>query len=236
MKSLGNHFERRPGFARRCIRVIPVLLAGCALCTLVAAEKSPSKKSKADSKAGKDSDKGDKKKGQSESAAGGASAANTGLKSFGQMIPEGSRSRGVRLPAFDNGKPSSLIVADAMTRLDDSRLFAEKMVIHSYAEKKEDDMRIDLKTGIYNMDSLILSSTERSRVSRSDFQIEGDGMVFDTKSSQGKMVGNVEMIIFDADAAQKKMNVTTGTKPPATPAAKPVEADKDKQTNPEEKK
>ena len=86
------------------------------------------------------------------------------------------------------------------------------MVIQVYAEKKEEDMRIDMKTGTYNMDQLILSSTERSRVSRPDFQIEGDSMVFDTKTSQGKMVGNVEMIIYDASTASQKMNIQTGGK------------------------
>ena len=148
---------------------------------------------------------------------------NSGLKAFGQMIPLGSRSRGVRIPAFDKGKPSSLIIADAMTRLDDERLYGEKMVIQVYAEKKEEDMRIDMKTGTYNMDQLILSSTERSRVSRPDFQIEGDSMVFDTKTSQGKMVGNVEMIIYDASTASQKMNIQSPGKSAAdakkTPAA-----------------
>ena len=157
----------------------------------------------------------------------------SGLKAFGQMIPLGSRSRGVRIPAFDKGKPSSLIIADAMTRLDDEHLFGEKMVIQVYAEKKEEDMRIDMKTGTYNMDQLILSSTERSRVSRSDFQIEGDSMVFDTKTSQGKMVGNVEMIIYDASTASQKMNIQTGGKPAADAKKTPGDV---KPANPVDKK
>ncbi len=164
---------------------------------------------------------------------GGAAGTNTGLKAFGHMIPLGSRSLGVRIPAFADGRPSSLIVADAMTRLDDDRLFSEKMVIQVFAEKKEEDMRIDLKTGTYNMDHQILSSTERSRVSRADFQIEGDGMVYDTKTSQGKMVGNVEMIIYDAGAASQKMNIQTGGKPAAGEEKKPAEI---KPGNPVEKK
>lgn len=167
-----------------------------------------------------------KSKGKEEQS-GKADAANSGLKNFGQMIPQGSRSRGVRIPAFDGeGNPSSLIVSDALTRLDDTQLFGEKMTIHVYAEKKEEDMRIDLKTGTYNMDQQILSSSERSRVSRSDFQIEGDSMVYDTKTGQGKMVGNVEMVIFDADAAKSKMNINTGSaKKPDTGEPAPAKAE-----------
>lgn len=132
-------------------------------------------------------------------------AAKTDLQNFGSMIPLGSRSRGFVLPSFDNGKPSSLITADAMTRVDDSRLFAEKMIIRMFGETTDQDVRVDLKTGTYNLDQQILSSNERSRVSRTDFQIEGDGMVFDTKTSQGKMVGNVEMIIYDIKSMAKTM-------------------------------
>lgn len=197
MKSSGHHLKRRFFPARCCFRVLPLLLACLAVCVAFAEDVEGSKNPKKSKGKEEQTDKAD--------------AANSGLKNFGQMIPQGSRSRGVRIPAFDGeGKPSSLIVADAMTRLDDLQLFGEKMTIHVYAEKKEEDMRIDLKTGTYNMDQQILSSTERSRVSRSDFQIEGDSMVYDTKTGQGKMVGNVEMVIFDADAAKSKMNISSG--------------------------
>ena len=141
------------------------------------------------------------------------------MKAFGNMIPMGSRSRGFVLPTFENGKPNTLITADAMTRVDESRLFAEKMVIRMYGDATDQDVRIDLKTGTYNIEQQILSSNERSRVSRADFQIEGDGMVFDTKTSQGKMVGNVEMVIHDMKALAKNMG--TPAADPKTEAAKP---------------
>lgn len=248
MKSPDRHFDKQRGYARLCVWVVAALLAAGAFRTALAAGDTPPKGKKpadAAGDAGKDgkaksSDKGagsktsDSKESDSKTTESKeAGAANAGLRSVGEMIPLGSRSRGVRLPAFDNGKPSSLIVAAAMTRVDDSHLFAEKMTIEVYGEAKADDLNIRVKTGTYDMDEQILSSTERSRVSRSDFQIEGDGMVFDTKTSQGKMVGNVEMIIFDADQAKQKMGMnTTGNKPGPEPAATPKEA----ATKPEESK
>jgi hypothetical protein len=56
------------------------------------------------------------------------------------------------------------------------------------------------------MPSQILSSETRSRVSREDFDLQGDSMIFDTRTGQGKMTGNVRMVIFDADSltAQKQ--------------------------------
>lgn len=225
MKSRGQHIERLAGHARLYVRAILILLSVGGSCLTQAEDKTGAAKTH------EKHPKQDSAKGEAKPDA--AAGANAGLKAFGQMIPLGSRSRGVRIPSFDDGRPSSLIIADAMTRLDDDRLFSEKMTIHVYAEKKEEDMRIDMKTGIYNMDAQILSSTERSRVSRSDFQIEGDSMVYDTKTAQGKMVGNVEMIIFDASAASKKMNIQTGGKPAAEGKQTP---DKPASTNPVEKK
>lgn len=204
--------------------MIMVLLAASCASPVTAADKKPEGKGKAEESRPSD--------GKSEEKTDKSAGANTGLKAFGQMIPLGSRSRGVRIPSFDNGKPSSLITADAMTRLDDEQLFSEKMIIEVYADKKEEDMRIDMKTGTYHMGNQILSSTERSRVSRSDFQIEGDSMVYDTKTAQGKMVGNVEMIIYDASAASKKMNVQTGGKSSAESPGKP---EKPSAGNPEQK-
>ena len=225
MKSRGHHFEKLTGHVRSCVRVIPILLAAGGFFPAHGQEAAQAVKAK-----------GGKAKpaaAKAETKPVDAGSANAGLKAFGQMIPLGSRSRGVRIPAFDNGKPSSLIIADAMTRVDDNRLFLENMVINVYAEKKEEDMRIDMKTGTYNMDHQILSSTERSRVSRPDFQIEGDGMVYDTKTAQGKMVGNIEMIIFDASAASQKMNIQTSGK---AATSGPKSPDQQPPGNPVEKK
>jgi hypothetical protein len=37
-------------------------------------------------------------------------------------------------------------------------------------------------------------------VSRADFQIEGDNLVFDTSKNQGRMTGDIRMVIFDTGA------------------------------------
>ncbi len=163
-------------------------------------------------------------------AAAQATMANSGLKSFGSMIPLGRESKGVRIPSFDEGKPASLITADSLVRVDDNRVFAEKMTIKMFAEQAEQDVRVDLKTATYNMDHQILSSTDRSRVSRSDFELEGNGMVFDTKTSQGKMVGEVRMTIYDMKELAKNMGMApekpdegkseAGPGPPAAGAKK----------------
>jgi hypothetical protein len=117
--------------------------------------------------------------------------------SFGQMIPMGTKNRKVRIPSFDKGRATSLITADAMTRVTDKELFAEDMVIESYAVNPKENLRVQLITATYDMEKRTLSSTQRSKVLREDFSIEGDSMIYDTTNASGKMVGRVILVIKD---------------------------------------
>jgi hypothetical protein len=87
-----------------------------------------------------------------------------------------------------------------MTRVDDENMSMERMDIRLYGATHEKDVRIQLVTALYHMPSQILSSETRSRVSREDFDLQGDSMIFDTRTGQGKMIGHVRMVIYDSDS------------------------------------
>ncbi len=149
-----------------------------------------------------------------------AAPADEGMGSIGNMIPEGMKNLKVRIPSFTEGRATSLIIADAMTRTDAQHLFAEGMTIKMFGATPKEDLRVELKTAIFQIDSKVLTSNERSRVSRSDFELEGDTMTFDTGKSQGKMVGRVQMIIYDTNQfSQAKPAPATASSPapPPTP-------------------
>jgi hypothetical protein len=123
-----------------------------------------------------------------------------GLGAICSILPLNQKNLDVKIPSFKDGKPASYVHADAMVRVDDDHMNLEGTSIWIYGETRADDLRVQLITGQYNMTSQVLASHQRSRVSRDDFQLEGDRMVFDTKSQQGKMEGNVHMIIHDTSA------------------------------------
>lgn len=151
-----------------------------------------------------------------------ATATNTGFDTIGTMIPEGMKNLRVRIPGFEAGRNTSLIVAKSMTRLTPHELFAEDMTIHLYQEQAKDNVQVELRTGTYHMGTKLLTSQQRSKVSRSDFQIEGDTMVFDTTTSQGKMTGRVHMIIYDSSSiAPKKKEPAPTNVQPAPAESKP---------------
>ena len=120
-----------------------------------------------------------------------------GMSAMGKMIPLGFVNQNVVIPSFKEGKPSSLLTAHTLTRLDEERLSAENVVVEIYAEDPAQTLRVDLKSATYHMPDQMLRSGERSRVTRTDFEMEGDSMVFDTANSVGSMKGHVRTLIFD---------------------------------------
>lgn len=126
--------------------------------------------------------------------------ATQGLGAFGMLLPLGQKNLDVKIPSFKDGLPSSLIRAGSMTRLDDEYMEMEKLDIRLFGQIREKDVRVQLVTGEYHMPTQMLSSEQRSRISREDFQLEGDTLIFDTVTQQGKMVGNVQMVIFDSSS------------------------------------
>lgn len=142
-------------------------------------------------------------------------ASDNGLESIGSLIPEGVKNLKVKIPGFDQGRPSSLVTAETMTRLNANEMFGETVVIHLYGKLPKDNMRVDLKTATYHMDTKILISKDRTKITRSDFTIEGDSVVYDTTTSKGDLKGNVHMVIFNSSKmAPKEQPTATATVTP----------------------
>ncbi|HEY2572973.1 MAG TPA: hypothetical protein VGH65_02850 [Verrucomicrobiaceae bacterium] len=133
-----------------------------------------------------------------------------GLGAFGKLLPLGQKNRDVKIPSFRDGNPSSFIRAATMTRLDGEKMDMERLDIRMYGPTEDRDLRIMLPTATYHMETEVLSSEDRSRISRTDFDLQGDTLIFDTRTQQGKMTGHIHMIIHDAESFRQK---------PADPAA-----------------
>ncbi|HSI64870.1 MAG TPA: hypothetical protein VLE43_17210 [Candidatus Saccharimonadia bacterium] len=214
-----------PSTHRRHLLATTLLLlvvgGGLSVMTAQEAAKPPAAKSK-----GKD--KGEAGK-PSAAVATPPAAPTQGLIPFGKMLPIGKEHEGLEIPSFKNGAPSSTVRAASMTRLDDENMFLKKMDIRMFGPptETEKDMRVQLKTATYHMPSNVIASEERSRISRADFDLQGDSLVFDTATGQGKMVGNVTMILHDSSSFAK----IPGEKPKGAPAKDDAEK-KEKETSP----
>ena len=127
---------------------------------------------------------------------------DTGMSAFGRLVPLGFINKLVRIPTFgSDGAVASVLTADTLVRIDDDRLQAGKSSVEISGKRREEDIRVELISAIYHLSDRSLRSGDRSQVSRSDFHLEGDSMIFDIESSIGRMKGNVRTIIFDTDSA-----------------------------------
>lgn len=196
----------------RMLRLIrPAGLAACVslwlLGTLTGAGEDAPRKSESTAKGGGADGKkpgGAKSKGGAVDPAKSVEETSQGLGAFGKLLPLGQKNRDVKIPSFRDGNPSSFIRAATMTRLDGEKMDMERLDIRMYGATEDRDLRIMLPTATYHMATEVLSSEDRSRISRKDFDLQGDTLIFDTRTQQGKMTGHIHMIIHDANSFRQQ--------------------------------
>jgi hypothetical protein len=111
-------------------------------------------------------------------------------------LPIGHEAKGLILPDFDlQGHIRGRFEAESAKRLDEVHIGFHVLKIITYTPDQQTDLTIELSEAILNLRTRILSSNERSTIKRSDFNIVGDSVEFDTNSRVGKLVGNVKMVI-----------------------------------------
>ena len=111
-------------------------------------------------------------------------------------LPIGHEAKGLVLPDFDlQGHLRGRFEAETAKRLDEVHIGFHALKIITYTAENQPDLTIELSESVLNMKTRILSSNERSTIKRSDFNIVGDSVEFDTNSRVGKLVGNVKMVI-----------------------------------------
>src|SRR5437763_5281560 len=149
--------------------------------------------------------KGRKKK-ASASAKAGESPGEQSLTNI--PLPIGHEAKGLVLPDFDgDGRLRGKFEAGTANRIDQEHVGFQHLKITTYTPESQPDLRIDMHTSVLDLKTRILSSQERTMIQRSDFNIAGDSVQFDTNSKTGRLIGNVKMVITD------KSHLTTTPSP-----------------------
>ena len=113
-------------------------------------------------------------------------------------LPIGHEAKGLVLPDFDaNGRLRGRFEAGTAHRIDQEHVGFQHLKITTYTPESQPDLRIDMHTSVLDLKTRILSSQERTMIQRSDFNIAGDSVQFDTNSKTGRLIGNVKMVITD---------------------------------------
>ena len=113
-------------------------------------------------------------------------------------LPIGHEAKGLVLPDFDgDGRLRGKFEAGTAHRIDQEHVGFQHLKITTYTPESQPDLQIDMNTSVLDLKTRILSSQERTTIQRSDFNIAGDSVQFDTNSKTGRLIGNVKMVITD---------------------------------------
>jgi lipopolysaccharide assembly outer membrane protein LptD (OstA) len=122
-------------------------------------------------------------------------------------LPIGHEAKGLVLPDFDaEGHLRGRFEAESARRLDEYHIGFHSLKITTFTPENQPDLTIELSDSVLNLNTRVLSSNERTIIKRSDFNIAGDSVEFDTNTRVGRMVGNVKMVITSQSQLLQKQS------------------------------
>jgi hypothetical protein len=123
----------------------------------------------------------------------------------GIPLPIGQEAKGLVLPDYDpEGNLRSRFEAGTAKRIDADRIVFSSLKMTTFTPDQKPDLSIDMPESTLHMGTRVISSEQRTTITRQDFSISGDKMQFDTNSRQGTLVGNVKMVITGTSELMNK--------------------------------
>ena len=131
---------------------------------------------------------------------------NPAGRKFDLPVPIGHEVKGLRVPVRnEEGKMQMQFDMETATRLDDQNIEMHTVTIQTYNEQTgKPDAKIDLQTSIMNLDTNVITTKEAVRITREDFALTADGGEFNSKTRQGRVIGNVHLVIYNRNEFQTK--------------------------------
>jgi Lipopolysaccharide-assembly, LptC-related len=139
----------------------------------------------------------------------GRGAPTSSLDALFKLVEIGRTHEGVRYPVLENGKMTSMVQSERMTRIDDNLLEMENAVID---QRADDPIKFYLQRATFNRKTDQLLSSQPTRIEGQTYEIEGDTMSYDRKNSVARLDGRVRMIVYDKTAPPKEPAVKTNSK------------------------
>jgi lipopolysaccharide assembly outer membrane protein LptD (OstA) len=121
-------------------------------------------------------------------------------------VPIGHEVKGLRVPVRnDEGKMEMQFDMETATRLDDQNIEMHTVTIQTYnLQTGKPDAKIDLQTSMMNLDTNVITTKDPVRITREDFVLTADGGEFNSKTRQGRVVGNVHLVLYNRNEFQTK--------------------------------
>jgi hypothetical protein len=121
-------------------------------------------------------------------------------------FPIGHDVKGLRVPVRnDQGKIDMQFDMESARRLDDQNVEMQTLTIQTYNQQTlKPDAKIDLETSTMNLDTEEITTKKPLRITREDFFLTADSGVFNSKTRQGTMFGNIHLVIYNRSKFETK--------------------------------
>ncbi len=111
-------------------------------------------------------------------------------------LPIGHEAKGLVLPNYNlQGELQAKFEAAVAKRIDQDHILFTGVKMTTFTPENTPDLSIDMPSSILDLSTRIITSKERTTITRTDFTIAGDTLQFDTEKRTGTLVGNVKMVI-----------------------------------------
>ena len=111
-------------------------------------------------------------------------------------LPIGHEAKGLVLPNYnEDGQLVAKLEAGTAKRLDENHVLFSALKLTTFTAEAQPDLHIEMLDSVLDLKTRVVTSQHRATIKRTDFDISGDTVEFDTVARQGKLVGNVKMVI-----------------------------------------
>lgn len=115
-------------------------------------------------------------------------------------IPPGHDARGLVIPHRDAaGKLQMRFTMEVGKRIDADHLEMTRLLIETFDEEGKEEMTVDLPQSVLDLNTRVVSTENSVLIKRSDFELTGRTMEFNTETRTGRVGGKVRMLIYNLE-------------------------------------
>lgn len=160
------------------------------------ADSGKGEKKKDKGKGDKDKDKKEKEKGKSDAKA----PASTEPGKLSVPILKDHDAKGLKIPYFDlEGNLQMTFSIGVASRIDENHVRMVDAVLETFDDDGRSEMTVQLPRSVLDLTTKVVTADAEVTIWRTDFELRGESMEFNTETRQGRLAGNVKMLIYELE-------------------------------------
>jgi Lipopolysaccharide-assembly, LptC-related len=130
----------------------------------------------------------------------GASGEEKSASKLSVPVPPGHDAKGLVIPYRDSeGNLQMRFTMEIGKRTDADHMDMTRLLIETFDDEGREEMTIDLPQSVLDLNTKVITTENGVLIKRSDFELTGKTMVFNTETKAGRVGGKVRMLIYNLE-------------------------------------